>query len=49
MFQVRDWFRRKVSKDLLLRRDLLLRYKVPEFHYNFINLMELLDIFLLWL
>jgi hypothetical protein len=49
MLQVRDWFRRKASKDPLQRRDLPLRYEISEFYYNLINLMELLDIFLLCL
>lgn len=49
MFQVRDWFRRKASKDPLQRRDLPPRYEIPEFYFNLINLMELLDIFLLLL
>ncbi len=38
MLQVRDWFRRKASKDPLQRRDLPLRYEISEFYYNLINL-----------
>lgn len=35
VLQVRDWLRRKASKDLLQRQDLLPRYEIPQFNCYF--------------